>query len=92
MGAMKVQGMPRSTLPYIAPFQPYSTYIALVVTVIVVFFKGFDSFIKPSPTSTADAFNYHTFITNYIGIVRPPSFSVTRSFSPTSVFTLFHEH
>ena len=70
---MKIQGMDRSTLPYIAPFQPYSSWIALVITSVVIFFKGFDSFIKPSPTSTADAFSVRNFITNYVGLVRPLS-------------------
>ncbi|GAA5878950.1 hypothetical protein JCM8547_003256 [Rhodosporidiobolus lusitaniae] len=55
--AMKAQGIPRSELPWQAPFQPYMTYIALFITVVVAIFKGFDAF-----TIT---FNHKTFITHY---------------------------
>ncbi|WVF69395.1 hypothetical protein IAT40_004171 [Kwoniella sp. CBS 6097] len=59
MRGMKAQGISRDTLPYKAPFQPYLTYVALFLTCIVLFFKGFDSFMP---------WAYKTFITNYIGI------------------------
>ncbi|KAM0747841.1 dicarboxylic amino acid permease [Meredithblackwellia eburnea MCA 4105] len=59
MKALKVQGISRDTLPYKAPLQPYAAYTAFVITAIVCFFKGFDSFIPK--------FNHKTFITNYIG-------------------------
>lgn len=61
MRGMKAQGISRDTLPYKSPFQPYSTYIALVFTVILCFFKGFDSFMGAK-------FDYTNFITHYIGI------------------------
>jgi amino acid transporter len=64
----QAQGISRDTLPYKAPGQPYVTYVALVVAAIVTFFKGFDTFIKPSPSSTVPAFNYKNFITSYLGL------------------------
>lgn len=60
MKAMKAQGMARASLPWQAPLQPYSSYIAVVFTSIVVFFKGWNSFLF--------SFNWRTFITNYIGL------------------------
>ncbi|GAA5824668.1 hypothetical protein JCM3770_005625 [Rhodotorula araucariae] len=60
MRALKAQGISRDTLPWKAPGEPYVAYIAFVITAIVTFFKGFDSFIPK--------FNYRVFITNYIGI------------------------
>ncbi|TYJ51597.1 hypothetical protein B9479_007822 [Cryptococcus floricola] len=59
MRGMKAQGIPRDTLPYKSPLQPYLTYGALFMTCLVCFFKGFDSFMP---------WDYKTFITNYIGI------------------------
>jgi len=58
MKALKAQGIPRSSLPYQAPFQPYGSWIALIVTAIITFFKGFDTFIP---------WNHKNFITSYIG-------------------------
>ncbi|KAL8276934.1 hypothetical protein RQP46_010662 [Phenoliferia psychrophenolica] len=60
MQALKAQGISRDTLPYKAWGQPYLAWTGLIITAIVAFFKGFDSFI---PT-----FNKKTFITNYIGL------------------------
>ncbi|GJN92977.1 hypothetical protein Rhopal_006022-T1 [Rhodotorula paludigena] len=60
MRALKAQGVSRDSLPWKAPGQPYVAWTAFVITAIVTFFKGFDSF---TPT-----FNYKTFITNYCGI------------------------
>lgn len=79
MNALKAQGIDRSTLPYVAPLQPYASYVALGMTFIVTLFKGFDSFIKPH-NSTADVpdFNSTRFITSYIGIV---SFSTILRYS-----------
>ncbi|KAF8344211.1 dicarboxylic amino acid permease [Cantharellus anzutake] len=58
MRALKVQGISRERLPYKAPFQPWGNYFALVSTVIITFFKGFDTFIPWDKTN---------FITSYIG-------------------------
>lgn len=59
MRGMKRQGIPRETLPYIAPLQPYLTYVSLFFTSALTLFKGFDAFMP---------FNYKLFITAYIGI------------------------
>lgn len=55
MAGLKAQGISRSSLPYAAPMQPYGSHIALFITVLVLFFKGFASFL---PT-----FDYKSFIT-----------------------------
>ncbi|KIS68121.1 putative amino acid transmembrane transporter [Mycosarcoma maydis] len=60
MKAMKAQGMSRESLPWQSPLQPYSSYIAVVFTSLVVFFKGWNSFLF--------TFNWRTFLTNYIGL------------------------
>ena len=64
MKALKVQGISRDSLPYKAPFQPYGSYFALIVTGVITFFKGFDTFMP---------FTTDTFITSYIAI---PTFFV----------------
>lgn len=61
MRGMKAQGISRDTLPWKAPFQPYASYAGLVFTVLLCFFKGFDSFM-------VTPFEYTSFITHYIGI------------------------
>ncbi|PWY99665.1 putative DIP5-glutamate and aspartate permease [Testicularia cyperi] len=60
MKAMKVQGMSRESLPWTAPCQPYASYIAVVFTSVVVFFKGWNVFLI--------TFNWRSFISNYIGL------------------------
>lgn len=57
---MKAQGISRDSLPWRAPFQPYFSYVALVFTCLICFFKGFDSFMP---------FDAPTFITHYVGFV-----------------------
>lgn len=37
---MKAQGIPRSLMPYRGPLQPYGSYFALAITILVVFFNG----------------------------------------------------
>jgi len=59
MRALKAQGISRDSLPYKAPFQPWGNWFAFVSTVIITFFKGFDTFM---PWNTAN------FITSYIAI------------------------
>ncbi|KAF9053622.1 dicarbixylic amino acid permease [Hymenopellis radicata] len=59
MNALKAQGMSRDKLPYKAPFQPFGSWFALISTVIITIFKGFDTFMP---------FTVDTFITSYIGI------------------------
>ncbi|KAF2676912.1 general amino acid permease-like protein AGP2 [Lentithecium fluviatile CBS 122367] len=43
--ACKAQGIDRRTLPYTGYFQPYQTYVALVVLVCVVFCYGYSVFL-----------------------------------------------
>ena len=59
MKALKAQGISRDSLPYKAPFQPWGNWFAFVSTVIITFFKGFDTFLP---------WNTPNFITNYIAI------------------------
>jgi len=59
MKSLKAHSIPRSTLPYQAPFQPYGSWFALVTVAIITFFKGFDTF---TPFNTAN------FITAYIAL------------------------
>jgi amino acid permease len=40
MGALKVQGLSRDSLPYKAPFQPFGSWFALISTGIITIFKG----------------------------------------------------
>ncbi|KAL8396860.1 hypothetical protein RB594_003814 [Gaeumannomyces avenae] len=54
--ARNAQGMDPATLPYLAPFTPYTSYLALVLGCTAVLFVGFDTF---SP------FSYRDFITAY---------------------------
>lgn len=37
---MRAQGIPRSLMPYRGPLQPYGSYFAIVVTILVVLFNG----------------------------------------------------
>ncbi|KAF7304841.1 AA-permease domain-containing protein [Mycena kentingensis (nom. inval.)] len=59
MRALKAQGRSRDSLPYKAPFQPFGSWFALITTTIILFFKGFDSFIP---------WKVDTFVTSYIAI------------------------
>ncbi|KAJ9127568.1 hypothetical protein QFC24_000977 [Naganishia onofrii] len=59
--AVQVQNFDTTTLAYQAPFGKLGSIIALVCTIIIVIFKGYDAFMPK--------FQYKTFITNYIGIV-----------------------
>ena len=53
MKALKAQGIPRSILPYIAPFQPYVAYYGLFFLVLITLTQGFTVFIE---WSVADFF------------------------------------
>ncbi|KAJ7156024.1 dicarbixylic amino acid permease [Mycena crocata] len=64
MKALKAQGISRDSLPYKAPFQPFGSWMALVSTAIITFFKGFDAFLPWKADS---------FVTNYVGL---PVFAV----------------
>lgn len=40
MQGMRAQGIPRSSMPYQAMLQPYGAYVALFMTILLVFFNG----------------------------------------------------
>jgi yeast amino acid transporter len=57
--ALKAQNISRDTLPYKAPFAPFTAWLAIFIGVVVMIFIGFDSFV---PWSTQG------FVTNYFGL------------------------
>jgi amino acid transporter len=59
--ALKVQGISRDTLPWAAPFMPYTAWFGGIGSVIITLVAGFPVFLKGN-WSTAD------FIASYIGI------------------------
>lgn len=59
MAACKAQGIDRKSLAYKSPFQPYTSYIALAICIVVIFIKNFTVFL-------GDSFTYKSFITGYI--------------------------
>lgn len=59
MKALKAQGMSRDDLPYKAPLNPWGSWFAMIITSIILFFKGYDTFMP---------FKVDTFITAYIAI------------------------
>lgn len=62
MNACKVQGIDRKRdLAYRSPFQPYGSYFALAVCILVIFIKNFTVFL-------GDSFTYKSFITGYIAL------------------------
>ncbi|KAJ5513751.1 Amino acid/polyamine transporter I [Penicillium fimorum] len=58
---LKHHGIPRSTLPFQSPFQPFLAYFAIVFSLTVAFFNGFDAFFPGH-------FSAKTFIPPYIDI------------------------
>lgn len=80
MQALKAQGISRDTLPYKAPFQPWGSWFALVVTGIITLFKGFDTFLP---------FTTDTFIT-CVGLIHvtrnPVLINVCRSYIAVPTF------
>lgn len=58
---LKYHGIPRSTLPYTAPFQPYLTYFGIVFLILVLLFAGFTVFIHGQWSTSS-------FVTTYICI------------------------
>jgi amino acid transporter len=60
MRACRVQGIDRKRdLAYRSPLQPYGSYVALAICVLVIFIKNFTVFL-------GDSFTYKDFITGYI--------------------------
>ncbi|ATY60722.1 amino acid permease [Cordyceps militaris] len=46
MQALKAQNIDRSSLPYVAPFQPYLSWFGLFFNVLIIFTSGFTVFIN----------------------------------------------
>ncbi|KAA1080272.1 hypothetical protein PGT21_007119 [Puccinia graminis f. sp. tritici] len=59
---MKYHGICRNKIPYKSPFQPYLTYFGLLMVILVIFFSGFEVFLK-------DNWSTSNFVTNYITLV-----------------------
>ncbi|KAM0457033.1 hypothetical protein ACHAPV_007013 [Trichoderma viride] len=59
--ALKAQGIVAKDLPYTAFGQPWGSYYALTITLLVIMFSGYDAFI---PTFQVDKF-----ILKYLGVV-----------------------
>lgn len=68
MKALRVQGIPRENLPYIAPFQPWLSYYGLFLNVLITLTQGFTAFID---WKTSDFFAAYIsviiFVVLYIG-------------------------
>lgn len=68
MKACDAQGISRSTLPYIAPLQPYFTWYGVGFNIIIIITQGFTAFV---PWSTSDFFTAYIslilFVVLYVG-------------------------
>lgn len=60
MRACEVQGITRSSLPYVAPMQPWYTWYGVVFNILIIFTQGFEAFV-PWDTSS--------FFTAYISLI-----------------------
>ncbi|KIP01622.1 hypothetical protein PHLGIDRAFT_96848 [Phlebiopsis gigantea 11061_1 CR5-6] len=56
---MKAQGFDRSSLPYVAPLQPYLAWYGIVSTLVICIFSGWGVFLKGQWATD-------TFVTNYL--------------------------
>ncbi|UPK95414.1 hypothetical protein LCI18_006349 [Fusarium solani-melongenae] len=59
--ALKAQGIATSDLPYKGFMQPYGSYFALFISILVIIFNGYDAFIPH--------FKVDVFILKYIGTI-----------------------
>ncbi|KAB8227287.1 putative amino acid permease [Aspergillus alliaceus] len=59
--AMKAQGIPRETLPWMAPLQPYAAWVGFIGSTIITLVAGFPVFLKGNWSSS-------DFVASYIGI------------------------
>lgn len=58
--ALKVQGIPRSSLPWRGVLLPHAVYVVLALTILVIILNGFSAFIN--------GFKIGKFMTSYVGI------------------------
>lgn len=63
--ALKIQGIPRNTLVFASPFQPYTAWFSFAFFTMVIIFNGFYTFPNASGSKPFDVNN---FITAYVGI------------------------
>ncbi|POW11635.1 hypothetical protein PSTT_05145 [Puccinia striiformis] len=52
---MKYHGINRNNLAYKAPFQPYLSYFGVIMIILVIFFSGFEVFLKGNCQETLQA-------------------------------------
>ncbi|KAK2616480.1 lysine permease [Conoideocrella luteorostrata] len=68
MKVLAARGIPRASLPYLAPFQPYLSWFGLFFNVLILFTSGFTVFIK---WNTSDFFASYVsillFVVLYVG-------------------------
>lgn len=58
---MKAQGVPRNSLPWKGPFQPYAAWVGFIGSTIITLVAGFPVFLKGN-------WNTSDFVASYIGI------------------------
>lgn len=58
---MKAQGVPRDSLPWKGPFQPYAAWVGFIGSTIITLVAGFPVFLKGN-------WNTSDFVASYIGI------------------------
>ncbi|KAL7814473.1 amino acid permease/ SLC12A domain-containing protein [Trichoderma gracile] len=62
--ARRVQNIPDSSMPYVAPQGKWGTVVALCFTILVALTKNYDVFVH----TPARQFDYKNFVTGYLGI------------------------
>ncbi|EGG03420.1 uncharacterized protein MELLADRAFT_49500 [Melampsora larici-populina 98AG31] len=66
---MKSQGLDRSKLPYKSPFQPYLSYFACIMIILIIIFNGFTFFIKDHWSSSGFIAAYGALVLYLISFV-----------------------
>jgi amino acid transporter len=68
--ARRAQGIPNSSLAYVAPLGYWGSFGALIFCCLIAFFKGFALFCykKTAAKGTTPVFDTRTFVTTYLGI------------------------
>jgi amino acid transporter len=78
---MKAQGVPRDSMPFKSPFQPYLAYAGTIMFSLVILFNGWQIFTTGNWATT-------DFITAYIGV---PIFFVAFAFWKIFKKTKWHK-
>ncbi|SGY47921.1 BQ5605_C001g00591 [Microbotryum silenes-dioicae] len=58
----KRQGIDRNTFPYVAPFQPYSSYFGITLVTLVIIFNGYTIFLHGNWNTTNFVISYITLV------------------------------